>query len=125
MKGLWFPIVLAVTAGVAVAHPDAVQELYEQLYPGDPAKREALEQCFMADYKFNRLNPSEREACYKRKLAPPPVAAAFVPPSIPPRPYLPQVNQVDLRRSAAQGRMPQNDVRFQQQTERYLHPGSR
>src|SRR5436190_24107561 len=99
MKGFWFLIVLAVTAGVAVAHPDAVQELYDLLYPGDPVKREALEQCFMADYKFNRLNPIEREACYKQKLAPPPVAAAVAPPSIPPRPHLPQANQVDLRRS--------------------------
>ena len=80
----------------------------------------------MEDYKFDRLNPIEREACYRRKLAPPPVAAAVVPPSNSAA-ALPANRRTRSICGAppAQGRMPQNDVRFQEQMERYLHPGSR
>jgi len=97
-------------------NPGVVRGFYEDLYPNDPAKRQALELCFMQDHKFNRLEASEREACYRRMLQsigdiPPPGAA----------PQQANTNLVDLERAAAGGSMPRNDIRRLEQNQNALH----
>jgi hypothetical protein len=49
--------------GFAAMNPGAVKAFYENIYPSDPAKHEALELCFMQDHKFNRLDAGERDNC--------------------------------------------------------------
>ena len=126
MKAFVLVVLLAIGAGVAMTHPEVVDgmvdEFLEQFNFGDPTKQHALNECFFADHKFNRLDPAERDACY-RQHATETAEAAVVPAPMPPPPHLPQVNQMDLRRSAGLGRMPNNDIRAQQQTDRYIHGG--
>ena len=70
MKLLLVAGIIGLSIGVAAAKPNAVADLYEQLYPSDHAKRQALELCFLANRQFNRLDPDEREARQKStKLA--------------------------------------------------------
>ena len=85
----------------AVVNPGVVKAFYRDIYPDDPAKRQALELCFMQDHKFNRLDADQRDACYTRMLQP----LGEVTPS-----EQPNVNLVDLQRAAAQGSMPRNDI---------------
>ncbi|GEM_PF-1994241 len=110
---------LAVATVAAVTHPTRVFALYEELYPADPARRQALEMCFMRDHKFNRLDTAERDACYKLQLAPPPPVA--IPAGLAPPPSA-GANFVDLWRAAGQGRLPANDVRAHERNDRYFHP---
>ncbi len=109
--------VVAGAGALAIINPGAVKAFYEDLYPGDPAKRQALELCFMQDHKFNRLDSGEREACYHRMLQPLgelPAAAAGTP-------ERPQANIVDLERAAGQGSLPRNDIRRLEQNENAVH----
>lgn len=88
-------------AGFAVMNPGMVKAFYHDIYPDDPAKRQALDMCFMENHKFNRLDADERDACYKRMLQPLGEITSSAPPN---------VNAVDLQRAAAQGSMPRNDI---------------
>jgi hypothetical protein len=85
---------------------------YEDLYPSDPARRHALELCFMQDHKFNRLFADAREACYHRMLSSlgeiPAAGAAAEQPT---------ANLVDLQHSAGAGNAPRNDIRRLEQNE--------
>jgi len=101
--------------GFAVMHPEAVKAFYEDIYPTDPAKRQALDLCFMQDHKFNRLDAGERETCYRHTLLPVGELANV------PAPDRPDVNLVDLQRAAAQGSMPHNDIRRLEQTRDATH----
>ena len=101
--------------GFAVMHPEAVKAFYQDIYPSDPAKRQALDLCFMQDHKFNRLDAAERETCYRRALVPIGEVAAS------PAADRPDVNLVDLQRAAAQGSMPNNDIRRLEQTQNATH----
>lgn len=38
---------------VAAMNPGVAQAFHRGIYPEDPAKRQALELCFMQDHKFN------------------------------------------------------------------------
>jgi len=102
--------------GFAITNPGLVKGLYEDLYPSDPAKRHALELCFMQDHKFNRLFADEREACYHRMLSSlgeiPAAGAATEQPT---------ANLVDLERSAGAGNVPRNDIRRLEQNENAAH----
>jgi hypothetical protein len=102
--------------GFAVTNPGMVKGFYEDLYPSDPAKRRALELCFMQDHKFNRLFADEREACYHRMLSSlgeiPTAGAAAEQPT---------ANLVDLQRSAGAGSAPRNDIRRLEQNENASH----
>ena len=102
-----------VTAGALVAmHPGAVRAFYLDIYPEDPAKAQALTLCFAENHAFNRLDSSERDACYRHVLqSAGEVAAAS----------MATANAVDLRRAAGQTGMPRNDVRRLEQTETLLH----
>ena len=112
---------LAAASAFAATHPDRVRDFYETLYPSDPYKREALELCFARDHAFNRADPEAREACYRQVLAGPvPVSARELPP-----PRVNEPNFIDLYRAQGQGHAPKDDVRYQQQNDRYLHPGAR
>lgn len=116
MRFPWGLGIIGLTVGVVAAHPEAVHNLYDQLYPKDEAKRQALDLCFLANRQFNRLDPEERDACFHQRLSAAnevtTAAIGLVPANI-------GVNFVDLRRQSAEGRLPQNDVRFEQQNERY------
>src|SRR5258708_12394666 len=61
--------IVGIALGAAGAYPGAVRDFYEQLYPSDAAKRQALELCFLTDHKFNRLDPDQRDACYRERHA--------------------------------------------------------
>ena len=106
-------VVLAGLAGLAVAlaagaGPAAVWGFYQEIYPSDPAKREALEDCIAVQPGFNRLDSAARLACYRSadlKRARPPVIGG---------------NFVDRWRAAGQGHLPQDDIRAEQQTARYI-----
>ena len=99
-------LVILGAGGFAAANPGVVKAFYEDLYPSDPAKRQALELCFMQDHKFNRLEPDERAACYQRMLQPlGDILAAGAAPA------QPVANLVDLQRSAGTAGTPRNDIR--------------
>jgi hypothetical protein len=102
--------------GFVITNPGVVNAFYEDLYPSDPAKRHALELCFMQDHKFNRLLSDEREACYHRMLSSLgeiPAAGAAA--------ERPTANLVDLQRSAGAGSVPRNDIRRLEQNENASH----
>jgi hypothetical protein len=103
-RGL-FAAVLLGGGGMAAAYPDVVSGYYHELYPSDPAKRQALELCFLQDREFNRLDADARERCYRRALVPAAAAAGMVTPE----PLL--ANAVDLQHAAGAGSMPRNDIR--------------
>jgi hypothetical protein len=102
--------------GFAAMNPGAVKAFYEDIYPSDPAKREALELCFVRDHKFNRLDSDQRDACYRTMLASRGEVAAQSPDaqSAP--------NFVDLQRAAGRGSLPRNDIRRTEETRGAAHP---
>jgi hypothetical protein len=103
LRRLTLAFVVIGAGGFAAIHPDAVKAFYENIYPSDPAKRQALDMCFTEDHKFNRLDATERDACYKRTMFTlgevSPAGAAQ-----------PSVNLVDLHRAAGEGSLPRNDI---------------
>jgi hypothetical protein len=103
---------VVVTAGGAAIQSNGIRNLYRELYPADPAKREALELCFSQDHEFNRLDSGERENCYRQVLAPVEARLGSTPA---------WANPIDLRRAAAAGSMSRNDVRRTEQTQDALH----
>jgi len=114
VRGTLLASVLVVGGGVVAGHPEAIWDYYRELYPSDPARRQALEMCFTQDHKFNRLDSDAREGCYKRTLAPVQVTQGQVASD------RTEPNAIDLRRAAAAGSMPRNDVRRAEQTENTL-----
>jgi len=109
----WFVVCLIVAGGIGfiAAHPEAARGYYLEIYPTDPAKKQALELCFLQDHKFNRLDADQRENCYKHALVPAQSMASQM--AVDP----PAANEVDLRRAAASGHMPKNDIRRLEQNE--------
>lgn len=97
-------VVVVSAGGLAATHPQAVTTYYQEIYPGDPAKRQALDVCFMQDHTFNRLDPGQREACYRHILNSAEATSAGTAAQ-------PVLNPIDLERAAAQGSLPRNDVR--------------
>ena len=114
MRVVWVVGAIGLSIGVAMARPAAIWDTYRQLYPADPAERRALNECFTQDPSFNRLDQAARQACYRHSLATMPNSAQA-------RVAMPQGNFVDLWRAAGQGRLPQNDVRAEEQTDRLFH----
>jgi hypothetical protein len=116
VRRLVMALVVVGVGAFAVMNPSAVKAFYEDLYPNDPAKRQALELCFMQDHKFNRLEPDEREACYHRMLQPlGDISAVNAPPD------QPNANLVDLQRASGAGSMPRNDIRRLEQNQNPPH----
>jgi hypothetical protein len=110
----WAAMAAIVAGGGFVAlNPGVVRAFYQDIYPSDPAKRQALELCFLQDHKFNRLDPSERDNCYHHMLQP----LGEISTSETPQP--PTANLVDLQRAAGEGQLPRNDARRLEQNE---HP---
>lgn len=116
MRFPWTLGIIALSVGVAAAHPEIAWKLYDQLYPGDEAKRQALDLCFMENRKFNRLDRDERESCYRQHLPSPstPVSAAALV-----SPALAHANFVDLWRASGQGHLAKNDIRSEQRNQAY------
>ena len=102
---------LCAGCAIVIVRPDMVNGFYEQLYPSTPEQRRALNECFTQDPNFDRLDPAAREACYRHVL---PSAAAVAARAR----ATAAGNFVDLWRAAGQGRLPQNDMRFEQQNRR-------
>ena len=111
VRRLVMTCVVVGAAAFAMMNPGVVKAFYEDLYPSDPAKRQALELCFMQDHLFNRVDPGAREACYRRML---PTLAGT---SAAPAEDIAATNLVDLQRAAGAGNMPRNDIRRLEQNE--------
>jgi hypothetical protein len=107
-------VAVVAAGGIAFMNPGVVQAFYEDIYPSDPLKQQALHTCFLQDQKFNRLDSSERANCYRRTL----LSLGEVPRSAPAD--QPQPNFVDLRRSAGMGSLPHDDIRRQQDEQNAL-----
>lgn len=107
---------LGAAVGYAVSSPGRVLALYEQIYPSNPYKQQALDLCSLRDQGFNRADSTARDACYQRFLggregAGGPIAMADGA----------QPNFVDFWRAGSEGNLPRHDIRSLQQNERYLH----
>src|SRR5262249_25078341 len=98
--------VLGIGLGVAAGNSAAVKGFYQDIYPTDPAKRAALELCFLQDHMFNRLDSAARQACYSHALLLPVDSASETSVRLPGG-----VNFVDLKYDADHGSMPANDLR--------------
>lgn len=118
MRVAWIIGLAGLSIGVAAAQPGAIRELIRAIYPAEPALRRALDQCGLQDPTFNRLDPKARQACYRQLLPTiePEAAGAQLP--------RPPANFVDLWRAAGWGHAAGNDVRSEQQTDRYNHPSA-
>jgi hypothetical protein len=114
VRGMLLAAALVVVVGIVVGHSAAIWNYYHELYPSDPAKSLALEMCFLQDHKFNRIDSDQRDGCYKRALVPVQVTQGYV------AAERPEPNAIDMRRAAAAGSMPRNDVRRTEQTENTL-----
>jgi hypothetical protein len=120
---LFLVVVVALVASLAlgIIQPAEWWDTYQQLYPSDPEQRRALDQCFTLDAQFSRLDANQREACYRHYL--PGGGAAVQTAAMVPRPTAPAAaNFVDLWRAAGQGHLPQNDIRAEQQNDRFMRP---
>jgi hypothetical protein len=106
--------VLGIGLGVAAANSAALKGLYQDVFPTDPAKRMALQLCFLQDHKFNRLDASAREACYNHAL----LVADTATVGEHPGQATAAVNFVDLKRAADLGPLPAHDIRLREQGER-------
>jgi hypothetical protein len=58
----WLPVCcyLGVAVWQVTAH-------YREIWPTDPAQREALRLCFLANPQFDRLDPATRAACLQSR----------------------------------------------------------
>ena len=104
-------------ASTAGSTPAAVWETLQQIYPRDPLQRQALDQCFMENHRFDRLERAQREACYRRNAA----ARSAAGPD-PAARIRANGNFVDLWRAAGLGHLPRHDIRFEEQMARYYQP---
>jgi|HubBroStandDraft_6_1064221.scaffolds.fasta_scaffold1388482_1 hypothetical protein len=118
MKALWIIGFAGLGASVAVANPGAFRNLFEVAYPRDAAMRQALTDCFLSDFHFDRFDAAQRDACYRHRLPTIEPAAAVPTGHLAPK----DENPINLKQAASAGSMPQNDIRFEQQTERFTHP---
>jgi hypothetical protein len=116
MRFVWLAGVAGISAVVTIARPDAVDAIYQRLYPSDPAQRRALDQCFLENHRFDRFDPADREACFRHNSPPSQSAAA----ASPEQRAASAVNFVDQWRAAGQGHLPRNDIRAEQRDARYL-----
>lgn len=98
--------------------PARLWQTFQELYPSDPVQRQALDQCFAQDPQLDRLDSAAREACLRRML--PAMAAAEAAEN----PTQQASNFVDLWQAAGRGVAPQNDIRYQEQNNTYIHGGS-
>ena len=110
-------LIAVVMGGAYVAvHPRVVIAFYEDAYPSNPARREALDMCIRRDPLFNRADAAARDACYRRELAGTGYApAAAAPP--------PDRSFIDLYQAAGHSHQPATDIRVLQQNQRYLDSG--
>lgn len=105
MKLVLVPVMFSV-AFIAFQNRDKIIDVYNSAYPSDPAKSAALARCAARNQGFNRLDPDDRERCYR--------AAETVPGSPAPTPgayyaYNPS-------------HLPGNDIRRQEANQSYGAP---
>jgi len=100
MKLVLVPMMFSI-AVIGFTNRDKILDVYHSAYPTDPAKTAALERCAARDPAFNRLDPDDRERCYRGVGEPEPIAfdAGYNP-----------------------SHLPGNDIRRQQSNERPLAP---
>jgi len=116
MRLVWFAGLVGLASAVAIARPDAVDRIYQHLYPSDPMQRLALDHCSLENRGFDRSDPAAREACYRRGAA---VSSAGAE-----QRAMAPVNFVDQWRAAGLGHLPPNDIRAEQRDARYLRGAS-
>jgi hypothetical protein len=89
MKPRLIATIIGIAAGGIAMQSPVVSGFVADIYPADPARREALKLCVFADPNFNRLDAAAREACYQH-------AFATLASTEPPMPTSRTPNQVDL-----------------------------
>lgn len=105
-------IALGLAAAYAAIHPREVIAFYQDAYPGDPARRQALDMCIRRDRMFNRADAAAREACYRQELG----SFGYGPADAA------DTRFVDFYRDAGRGHQPTDDIRAREQNQRYTHP---
>ena len=101
MKILMLPLMFSIGV-IAFENRDKIIDQYTAAYPSDPAKEAAMQECISHNKNFNRLDPDDRQACYRQYIHPLPVAMA--PSASPSYPYSPsQLPGNDIRRQEANG----------------------
>jgi hypothetical protein len=109
------PFLLGTVVGIAFTGAalqiQNLASLVYEIYPIDPAKRQALAMCALADPNFNRLRPIARDACYRHELTAT-VTAARATISLAPNP-------VALQEALAWEGAPGNDVRIVQASQQF------
>jgi hypothetical protein len=109
LRRVFSTLIIAAITGFVAMNPGKVRAFYEELYPSDPAKREALELCFAQNHQFNRLDSNQRATCYRESLYR--LGESIVAQSTA---QVQTANPLDLRRAAAMGAVPRNDIRRQE-----------
>jgi hypothetical protein len=110
MKRLLIATIIGITAGIVAVQARPVANILHDIYPSDPAKRQALDLCILGDPNFNRLDLSAREACYRHAASAPTLEIA-------PTTTVSAPNPVDLKQDAGRGAAPRNDIRVVQATQ--------
>jgi len=116
MKGLMMPVVLIAAGFVGITRNDQLADQWVAMFPEDSARQTALHLCYEEDRLFNRFSSEARAACYQKWLE-----VANVPAGAPVGIAVAAPNAIDMARAAAQGHLPQNDVRTIDANDRYRH----
>lgn len=95
-------------AGAAL-QPTIATNFLADIYPVDPAKRQALALCILENPEFNRLSSTSRDSCYQRELTPT-LTATRVSTSVAPNP-------VALEQAPAWQGAPPSDIRVIEATQ--------
>jgi hypothetical protein len=106
MRFVMVAALVGISGGVAFASSATVRQAYHQIYPENAAQRRALDECFIGNNRFDRLEAAARDACYRQHQWAASAARAR--------------NFVDLWQSASLGRLPADDIRTVQQNHHYL-----
>ena len=110
MKRLLLVSAIGIISAIVALQFKTVTNFYNDIYPRDTSRREALKLCILEDPSFNRFDSHARDNCYlhagtQPTLAVEPAATGTAP------------NPVDMRQSAGRGNTPRNDVRTIQGTQ--------
>jgi hypothetical protein len=110
MKLILIATIVGITGCGLAMQSKTVLGFWANIYPTDPARREALNLCALADPNFNRVSAGARTACYQHTFEKPAPQVTAATAGI-------GANQVDLRRAASATSAPRNDIRLVQQSD--------
>jgi len=106
MKAVFAAAFLAGTGYLAAINAEKLIAQYQEAFPADPQRREALDLC-ATDPRFNRLDPADRQGCRSVPFAEAPTSWVGLAPVMTPR--------YDFNPS----HLPRDDIRRQQANEAF------